>query len=112
MKALPLLAMSAAMSALLIFASAEADAQQRAAGGGPRNMFSGHANHFSWEGKRGFHGGFGNVWIVEREVPIIVEREVVREGRLDDVRLVADEEREDDPHRPRRSRRRSARSAR
>ena len=40
------------------------------------------------------------------------EREVVREVRLDDVRLVADEEREDDPHRPRRSRRRSARSAR
>ena len=42
-------------------------------------MSPGHANHFSWEGKHRFHGGFGNVWIVEREVPIIDEREVVRE---------------------------------
>ena len=27
-----------------------------------------------------FHGGFGGVFIVEREVPVIVEREVVREA--------------------------------
>ncbi len=81
MKALHLLVGSAAMSALLILAAAEADARERAVGGGPRITLPSHANHFSWEGKHGggkhgFHGGF---FVVEREVPVIVEREVVRE---------------------------------
>lgn len=78
MKALHLLAMSAAMSALLIFAAAKADAQQRPVGGA-RITFHNPSNHFSWERGHGFKRGFGGVWIVEREVPVIVEREVVRE---------------------------------
>lgn len=48
-------------------------------GGGARITIPSHSNHFSWERKHGFHGGFGGVFIVEREVPIIIEREVVRE---------------------------------
>ena len=75
MKAFFLMAVCAAMAALPI----AADAQQRAGGGGPRNNFHNPSNHFSWERGHGFHGGFGNVWVVEREVPVIVEREVVRE---------------------------------
>jgi hypothetical protein len=75
MKLLHLLAIGAAMAALPILAATDADAQQRAVGG-PRITFPSHANHFSWEGHHGFHGG---VFIVEREVPIIIEREVVRE---------------------------------
>jgi hypothetical protein len=90
MKPLHLLMTGAAMAGLLIFAAAEAGAQQRALGG-PRIMLPSHANHFSWEGRHGgFHGnggGFGalrhaqdgRVFIIEREVPVIVEREVVRE---------------------------------
>src|SRR4030095_3385154 len=36
-----------------------------------------HSNHFSWEGSHhGLHGGFDNVWVVEREVPVYVDREV------------------------------------
>ena len=73
-----LLAMSAAASALLIFAAAQADAQQRPATGGRINL-PGRSNHFSWERGHGFRGGFGGVWVVEREVPVIVEREVVVE---------------------------------
>jgi hypothetical protein len=78
MKTLHLLGLSAVMSALLIFAAAEADAQQQSVGGA-RNNFHGHGNHFSWERGHGFRGGFGNVWVVERELPVIVEKEVVRE---------------------------------
>lgn len=63
------------MSALLIFAAAEAAAQQPPVGGGPRINLPRHSNHFSWEGRDGFHGGFGGVWIVEREVPVFIERE-------------------------------------
>lgn len=74
MKSFSLLAMSAAM-AVFAAAGADADAQQRAVGG-LRITLPSHANHFSWEGHHGFHGG---VFIVEREVPVIVEREVVRE---------------------------------
>ena len=75
MKTLHLLAVSAVASAVLIFAASEVDAQARSYG--PRNNFSGHSNLFSWErgGGRhhGFHGGFGNVWVVEREVPVYIE---------------------------------------
>ena len=76
MKALHLLGLSAAAAALLIFAATQADAQQRPTVGGRIN-FPTHSNHFSWERGHGFHGGFGGVWVVEREVPVIVEREVV-----------------------------------
>ena len=84
MKTLHLMAASAVMSAVLIFAAAEVDAQQRAVGGVARNNFSGHSNNFSWEGGHGGrhgrgHGFGGGVWVVERDVPVIVEREVVRE---------------------------------
>jgi len=65
--------------AALIFAAADAGAQQRPVGGVPRINFSNPANHFSWERGHGFHGGFGNLWVVEREVPVAVEREMVRE---------------------------------
>jgi hypothetical protein len=80
------LMVSAAMAGLLICAKADAQLQ-RAVAFGPRNNFSSHANNFSWEGKHGgFHGnGRGSgalrhaqderVLIVEREVPVIVERE-------------------------------------
>src|SRR4029453_14917638 len=77
---------SAVMAAALIFAAREAGAQDRPVGGVPRNNFHSHSNHFSWEGghggfRDGFHGGFGGggVWIVDREVPVYVEKEVVRE---------------------------------
>jgi hypothetical protein len=85
MKPHHLLAVSAAMAALLIAPAARADAQlQHAVNFGPRNNFSSHANNFSGEGMHGgFHGnrgGFGSVFIVEREVPVIVDREVVREA--------------------------------
>ena len=99
MKATHLLAASAALSALLIFAASRADAQVQTAGGGqrfapissssggPRIVPIGDGGGLQ-RGRRGFHGhhhggkgfgGFGGVWIVEREVPVIVEREVVRE---------------------------------
>jgi hypothetical protein len=73
----------AAIIGLTVFTSGEAGAQQRPAGGGARINIPSHANHFSWErGHGGFHGnggGVGGVFIVERQVPVIVEREVVRE---------------------------------
>ena len=75
MKPLHLLAVSAAMAALSMVAATEAYAQQRTVSG-PRITLPSHANHFSWEGHHGFHGG---TFIVEREIPVIVEREVVRE---------------------------------
>ena len=64
-------------AALLLAGAGEAGAQQRA-GSGPRINIPSHSNHFSWDRGQGFHGGFGGVWIVERE-PVIVEREVIRE---------------------------------
>ena len=79
-------AVSAVVSAVLIFAANRAHAQtqqQRPVGGVPRNHIP-STNHFSWEGghdgfRDRFHGGFGNVWVVEREVPVVVEKEVVKE---------------------------------
>lgn len=76
MKLFRLLAIGAALAALPTLAVAEANAQQRPVGGGPRITLPSHTNHFSWERHHGFHGG---VFIVERQVPVIVEREVVRE---------------------------------
>ena len=76
MKPLRLLALSVSIAALPIIAAADADAQQRPIPGGLRLTLPSHSNHFSWERHHGFHGG---VFIVEREVPVIVEREVVRE---------------------------------
>ena len=73
MKALHLLAMSAAMAALLVFAAVEAGAQSRPVGGGRPIPPPGHGG-----GKHGIHGG---VFIVEREVGRVVEREVVRDDR-------------------------------
>lgn len=67
------------MAALPILTAAKADAQQRSAGSGLRINIPSPANHFSWERGHGFHGIDGGVFIVEREVPVIVEREVVRE---------------------------------
>ena len=86
MKPLRLLAVTVAMIALPILAATEAAAQQRTVSG-PRLTLPSHANHFSWErhhhrfhgGSGGFHGG---VFIVEREVPVIVERKVAREVAL------------------------------
>lgn len=75
MKALHLLAASAALSAALVFAAVEAGAQQRPVGGGPR--ITPPSQHGAGHG--GFHGG---VWVVEREVPVIIEREVVREVKV------------------------------
>ena len=63
MKGLHLLAISAAMSALLIFAAAEADAQRRPVGGGQRSMPPVHRNSI-----RG-------IIIVERQVIQTVEPE-------------------------------------
>ena len=79
MKTRHLLALGAAMTGLLPVAATGADAQQRVAAGGPRVTVPSHSNHFSWERRRGFHGrhAFGGFISVEREVPVIVEREVV-----------------------------------
>jgi len=55
-------------SVLCAFAAAEADAQQRAAGGGPRITIPPPA-------PIGSFGTFPGVIVVEREVPVIVERE-------------------------------------
>ena len=72
MKALHLPGLSAAISALFMFAAGEAGAKQRPVGGGARTIFQSHSNHFAWERGHGLHGGF---LIVEREVPVIIERE-------------------------------------
>lgn len=82
-----------AASALLVLAASEAAAGERAAGGGLRVTPPSHSNSslrtdmspacrngcFSWERGRGFHRGhgFGGFIVVEREVPVIVEREVI-----------------------------------
>ena len=71
MKGTHLLALTAALSALLIFAAAKADAQNHAVGGGPRFPPPPTANLPVF--------GFPGVWVVEREVPVVIEREVIRE---------------------------------
>lgn len=75
--------LSATMALLTVLAIPSAYAQSRPVGGGARITFPSHAHNFSWEGRHGFHngfgGGFGGVWVVEQEVPVVVEREVVRE---------------------------------
>lgn len=69
---------SLALLAVTICCAAQAAAQQRTVGTGQRVTLPSHSNHFSWERGQGFNGGLGGgVWIVEREVPVIVEREVV-----------------------------------
>ena len=91
MKGLHLLALNATFSALLIFAATQADARPSAMGGGygtlPPNYGSlppnygqipsirppGHGGHRPHRG-RFLNGG---VWVVEREVPVYIEREVV-----------------------------------
>jgi hypothetical protein len=76
MKRIHLMVMCAATAGL----ASVADAQSRPVGGGARISFPSQSNLFSWERGHGFHGGFGGgVWIVEREVPVVVEKEVVRE---------------------------------
>ena len=75
MRILCALTISAAIAALPIVAAAEPGAQQRSVFG-PRNNFHSHSNHFPRDRGHGFHGGFGGVFIVEREVPVIIEREV------------------------------------
>ena len=82
MKPLHLLVLSAAVAALPVLAAASAEAQQRTVGG-PRITIPSHSNLFSWErGHHRFRGGFGGFFIVEREVPVIVEREVVVERQV------------------------------
>ena len=74
MKRRHLLVRSAAVAVLPVLAAASAQAQQRAVSG-PRITLPSHSNHFSWErGHHRFRGGFPAL-IVEREVPVIVERE-------------------------------------
>ena len=80
MKALHLMAMSAAMSALLIFAAAEAEAQQRPVGGG-RGSMSPPSQSFLLGRQARIPRRLWRRLIVEREVPVIVEREVVREAQ-------------------------------
>lgn len=62
---------------IALAASAASQAQARPAGGGPRITVQSHSNHFSWERGHGFRRGFFPVLVIEREVPVIVEREVV-----------------------------------
>lgn len=72
MKPVHLLGLSAAMSMLLICAAAKtADAQPPPVGGGPRHLPPPPAG--------GPILGFPGVYVVEREVVRIVEREIVRE---------------------------------
>ena len=71
MKAVDLLAIGAARVALTPLADAEAQAGRGLRTPPPRDHGGGsHGGH---------HGFNGTVWIVEREVPVIIEREVVRE---------------------------------
>ena len=80
MRYLHVFGISAVVSVVLILAAREASAEDRPVGGVPRNHLP-STNHFSWEGGHGhgrFHDGFGGggVWIVDREVPVYVDREV------------------------------------
>jgi hypothetical protein len=83
MRYLHVFGISAVMSAVLILAAREAGAEDRPAGGVPRNHLP-STNHFSWEGGhdrfRGdrFHGGFTGFWVEDRD-PVVIEREVVHE---------------------------------
>ena len=82
MKYAHLLILSAAAAAALIFAASKADAQQAGAVGGvARNNFSNHGGGFRGGHRGGLHGGFGfgGVWVVERDYPVVVEREIIRE---------------------------------
>ena len=74
MKRLHLLALTAAMAALTIFAAAEADAQRR-----PGVTIGGWSNPPPPRHGGGMHGRhhFFPIFIVEREPPVIIEREVV-----------------------------------
>ena len=64
----------------LILAASPASAGERSAGTGPRITHPGAGGPFSWERGRGFRGhGFPGFIIVERTVPVVIEREVVRE---------------------------------
>ena len=73
----------AAIAALPVLAAADATAQQRSPAYGPRINLPGSAGQYyggHWGNRRrGGHkrGHFANFIIVEREVPVIVEREVV-----------------------------------
>ena len=75
MKMLHQLALSAAMSAMLIFAASEADARGRVVSGG----WSGPPQHGGGRLHGGHHGGFFAFpgYVVEREVVHVIEREVV-----------------------------------
>ena len=85
MKTLHLLTVSAAMCALLVLAAGEAGAQRPVAGLGPRTPPLVPRDHGGWKHGGKHHGFGGGIWIVERpfgyaqdrEVPVIVEREVV-----------------------------------
>jgi len=59
---------------MLALGASDAAAQQRAASGA-RISFPSQANLFSWERGHGFKRGFGGVFVVEQQVPVIVERE-------------------------------------
>ena len=66
-----------AASAALIFAASAAEAQRRPVGGGFRSPPPAH--HGGMHGKHGRHGFVFPVFLVERQAPVIIEREVVRE---------------------------------
>lgn len=92
MKTIPFVTATIALAALLAFAAPSAEAQGRPVGGGPRIILPSHSNHFSREGKHGgFHGVGGGVFVIEREVPVIVEKEVVREKPAESVAAAAPE---------------------
>jgi hypothetical protein len=73
MKASHLLALGAATAAL-IFAASGAEAQQGSIGPAPRNPRPGNGG-----GMHGNHGSFVPFFFVERQAPVVIEREVVRE---------------------------------
>ena len=79
-RTLPLLSAAAMIAVLAAFAVAPASAQSRPVGGVTRITIPSQNNLFSWERgahrfRGGFGGGFGNVWVVEREVPVVVRVE-------------------------------------
>lgn len=69
MKAVHLLMLNAVFAVVLLLAATAAGAQSRAMG--PR--------HWPRPPAHGPFLGQGSVWVVEREVPVVVEREVIRE---------------------------------
>jgi hypothetical protein len=73
MKPLDLLGPGAALASMLT--TGPAQAQQRTAATGPRITYPSQSNHFSWERGHGFKRGFGGFLIVEREVPVYIEKE-------------------------------------